>query len=336
MGMKYNASSSTIPRPLSKTNSQFQIEHLNQLFSKLVPTVEKRRSKERKLILKYDKLYTKMKLREDFMFKKLSNDIDKVVNSQKEKHIFLKNNIPFTTVLVKDLKHFVNIKVHEHLSPLRLFIKNKTEKTSFKLYFSRSIPKPCLNDCEKSFTNPSKITIKSPNDELIFSCTHLYFTIIPSDKLKMTLGYCFNSQLPARELLPEYKVSYLPSASLKSCRTTLEAMQYKFLSPDKIVQRRRNQIINTQYIKKQLDALFESDKQVQKVQRYMNRIRKKYQYKRGSLGESNSIGKRGLGRQVKNCRIKSLEGRLQKSTGSKAFRSFTGVIRNKKGRKDSP
>lgn len=116
-------------------------KNLGKIFDRVIPNFEQKRKKDRKLILKYDRVYKKMKLKEDLMFKTLAIQMSQVMNSEREKHIFLKNNKPFSLTLEKDLKYYVKIKTHEQLAPLRFFIKNKSQG-NYKVYISKKNSKP--------------------------------------------------------------------------------------------------------------------------------------------------------------------------------------------------
>ena len=127
-----------------------------------------------------------MKEKEVDMFKTLNIQINQVINTEKERHIFLKNNQPLTIVLEEGQKYYLNIKIYQQNPPLRMFFKPKM-KGNFTVYASRKNNKPFMDD--KIYSNPYKIQIKGHHDEGVFLTEAAYFTIVADRKMRITMGY---------------------------------------------------------------------------------------------------------------------------------------------------
>ena len=126
--------------------------------------------------------------REMNMFKTLNIKINKVINTEKERHLFLKNNQPLTAILDQGQKYYINIKIFQQLPPLRVFFKPKSVGI-FNVYVSRKHSKPDSEENDRIYTSPHKIQIKGQHDEGVFLTESAYFTIIAEVNMKITLGY---------------------------------------------------------------------------------------------------------------------------------------------------
>mmetsp|Transcript_1849 Transcript_1849/g.1644 ORF Transcript_1849/g.1644 Transcript_1849/m.1644 type:complete len:232 (-) Transcript_1849:300-995(-) len=192
---------------LMKTQHNFKQylknENLETLFTKVTPLHEKQRKKDRKLLLKYDLMYKRMKEKEIDIFKNLSIQINKIVNTEKERYLFLKNNQPSIVILEPKQKYYFNIRIFQKNPPLRVFLRPQNQG-NYTLYVSRKINKPYIEENSKIYKNPYKILVKGSHDEGVFLTESAFFTLEADTRMQLTLGYCFNHQVPAKALLPDY------------------------------------------------------------------------------------------------------------------------------------
>jgi len=98
--------------------------------------------------------------------------------------------------------------------PLRIFFK-KVSVGDFKVFVSRKHKKPDEMEHDRSLCNPTRIQIQGKYDEGVFLSDFMYMNMVVTQAITIKFGYCFNRQLPPKDLLPDYKLPDLKKVKLK-------------------------------------------------------------------------------------------------------------------------